>query len=101
MALCAYTTLFKLKLFNFYRLVPHQMSDAGSIMFSAKYVFLSFLLLLLLLLYIYFTISSFYYCYSLLTKLSYLCRLAAPLAYNFLTIVNVKDTNFLAVLYYF
>ena len=37
MALCAYTTLFKIKLFNFYRLVPHQMSDAGSIMFSSKY----------------------------------------------------------------
>ena len=38
MALCAYTTLFKIRLFNYYRLVPHRQSDANSIMFSAKYV---------------------------------------------------------------
>lgn len=60
MALCAYTTLFKIKIFNYYRLVPHQMSDANSIMFSANY----------------------------------LCRLAAPLSYNFLSLVNVDDKSF-------
>lgn len=64
MALCAYTTLFKIKIFNFYRLVPHQMSDGGSIMFSANY----------------------------------LCRLAAPLSYNFLSLINLRDTNFDAVM---
>lgn len=60
MALCAYTTLFKIKIFNYYRLVPHQMSDANSIMFSSNY----------------------------------LCRLAAPLSYNFLSLINAKDDSF-------
>eukprot|EP01112_Ceratiomyxa_fruticulosa_P024183 TRINITY_DN969_c0_g1_i4.p1 TRINITY_DN969_c0_g1~~TRINITY_DN969_c0_g1_i4.p1 ORF type:complete len:675 (-),score=88.51 TRINITY_DN969_c0_g1_i4:108-2132(-) len=54
MTLCSYTTLFKIRIFNYYRLVPHHMSDANSIMFSANY----------------------------------LCRLAAPLAYNFLAIIS-------------
>lgn len=60
MALCAYTTLFKIRLFNYYRLVPHKQSDANSIMFSANY----------------------------------LCRLAAPLSFNFLKLVNVVDSSF-------
>lgn len=64
MALCAYTTLFKLKLFNYYRLVPHQMSDANSIMFSANY----------------------------------LCRLAAPLSFNFLKLIKADDKSFTTVM---
>lgn len=60
MALCAYTTLFKIRLFNYYRLVPHRQSDANSIMFSANY----------------------------------LCRLAAPLSFNFLKQINVVDSSF-------
>jgi len=64
MALCAYTTLFKVKLFNYYRLVPHQQSDPNSIMFSANY----------------------------------LCRLAAPLSYNFLKLINQEDSSFAAVM---
>lgn len=34
-ALAAYSTLFKIRLFNYYRLIPHQETDANSIMFSA------------------------------------------------------------------
>jgi hypothetical protein len=65
MAACAYTTLFKIKLVNYYRLVPHQMSDAHSIMFSANY----------------------------------LSRLAAPLAFNFLELVDQTDYSpFVAVM---
>lgn len=84
MALCAYTTLFKLKLFNFYRLVPHQMSDAGSIMFSAKYV-------------VYLYLFSIIVFFLFIFFISYLCRLAAPLAYNFLSIVHQEDLNFTSV----
>jgi len=64
MAVCAYTTLFKIKIVNYYRLVPHQMSDAHSIMFSSNY----------------------------------LSRLAAPLSYNFLKLVNQPDSSFTAVM---
>eukprot|EP01113_Clastostelium_recurvatum_P039085 TRINITY_DN5927_c0_g1_i1.p1 TRINITY_DN5927_c0_g1~~TRINITY_DN5927_c0_g1_i1.p1 ORF type:complete len:699 (-),score=120.24 TRINITY_DN5927_c0_g1_i1:69-2165(-) len=38
MTICAYTSLFKLRIFNYYRLVRHHMSDANSIMFSANYL---------------------------------------------------------------
>eukprot|EP01113_Clastostelium_recurvatum_P027646 TRINITY_DN3337_c0_g1_i2.p1 TRINITY_DN3337_c0_g1~~TRINITY_DN3337_c0_g1_i2.p1 ORF type:complete len:694 (+),score=70.00 TRINITY_DN3337_c0_g1_i2:220-2301(+) len=38
MTMCAYTSLFKLRIFNYYRLVRHNMSDANSIMFSANYL---------------------------------------------------------------
>lgn len=54
MATCTYTSLFKLQIWDYYRLVPHQQSDANSIMFSANY----------------------------------LCRLAAPLSYNFLQLTR-------------
>lgn len=37
-ALCAYGSLFKLKLFSFYQLLPHQRTDANSILFSAAYL---------------------------------------------------------------
>lgn len=53
-ALVAYSTLFRLQLFHYYRLIPHQQTDAFSIMFSA----------------------------------SYLCRLAAPLSYNFMNFLH-------------
>ncbi|EGG24501.1 hypothetical protein DFA_02744 [Cavenderia fasciculata] len=36
MTICAYTTLFKFRIFNYYRLVPQQQTNAMSIMFSAK-----------------------------------------------------------------
>lgn len=35
LALCTYSALFKLKLFWFYRLLPHQQTDENSILFSA------------------------------------------------------------------
>lgn len=54
MATCTYTSLFKLQIWDYYRLVPHQQSDANSIMFSANY----------------------------------LCRLAAPLSFNFLQLTR-------------
>jgi len=53
-ALVAYSTLFRLRLFHFYRLIPHQQTDSFSIMFSA----------------------------------AYLCRLAAPLSYNFMNFLH-------------
>ena len=34
-ALAAYSTLFRIRLFNYYRLIPHQETDANSILFSA------------------------------------------------------------------
>eukprot|EP01133_Synstelium_polycarpum_P018026 gene18026-21517_t len=36
MAVCAYTTLFKVRIYNYYRLVPQQQTNPMSIMFSAK-----------------------------------------------------------------
>jgi len=59
MAVCSYTTLFKIRIFNYYRLVP-QATNAMSIMFSANY----------------------------------LCRLAAPLSYNFLQLCDLDDASF-------
>lgn len=58
MATCTYTSLFKLQIWDYYRLVPHQQSDANSIMFSANY----------------------------------LCRLAAPLSYNFLQLTRQSES---------
>ncbi|KAN0055328.1 hypothetical protein ACTA71_008439 [Dictyostelium dimigraforme] len=58
MCVCSYSTLFKLRISNYYRLVPQQ-SNTFSIMFSANY----------------------------------LCRLAAPLAYNFIQICHVNQGN--------
>eukprot|EP01133_Synstelium_polycarpum_P015434 gene15434-18303_t len=69
-ALTTYSTLFKVRIFNYYRLISHQHSDSNSILFSA----------------------------------AYLCRLAAPLCYNFITFVfkdvntNVTDSTFLSVM---
>ena len=40
-ALCAYTSLFQLRLFNYYHMAPHQATDANSLLFSAAYVLLS------------------------------------------------------------
>lgn len=57
MATCTYTSLFKLQIWDYYRLVPHQQSDANSIMFSANY----------------------------------LCRLAAPLSFNFLQLTRQSN----------
>ncbi|KYQ99758.1 hypothetical protein DLAC_03702 [Tieghemostelium lacteum] len=64
MAVCSYTTLFKVRIFNYYRLVPQQQTNALSIMFSANY----------------------------------LCRLAAPLSYNFLQICQLADASFTKVM---
>jgi len=58
MATCTYTSLFKLQIWDYYRLVPHQQSDANSIMFSANY----------------------------------LCRLAAPLSFNFLQLTRQSES---------
>lgn len=63
-ASCAYWSLFKLKLFTFYRLIPHQQTDPSSILFSA----------------------------------AYLCRLAAPLAYNFLLMGRIDTSAFYKVM---
>ncbi|KAF2069269.1 hypothetical protein CYY_009413 [Polysphondylium violaceum] len=57
-ALTCYSTLFKIKIFNYYRLISHQHSDANSIIFSA----------------------------------AYLCRLASPLCYNFITFIQTDTT---------
>jgi len=59
MATCTYTSLFKLQIWDYYRLVPHQQSDANSIMFSANY----------------------------------LCRLAAPLSFNFLQLTRQSGSD--------
>jgi len=61
---CSYWTTFKIRIFNYYRLVPHHQSDGNSIMFSA----------------------------ALLT------RLAAPVAYNFLLMIHMKECAFCNVL---
>ncbi|KYQ90103.1 hypothetical protein DLAC_08688 [Tieghemostelium lacteum] len=57
-ALSTYSTLFKIRIFNYYRLIPHQHSDSNSIIFSA----------------------------------AYLCRLAAPLCFNFITFIQTQTT---------
>ncbi|EAL65433.1 hypothetical protein DDB_G0284019 [Dictyostelium discoideum AX4] len=56
-ALTCYSTLFKIRIFNYYRLIPHQHSDSNSIIFSA----------------------------------AYLCRLGAPLCYNFIQFINMNS----------
>jgi len=56
-ALTAYSTLFRIQIFNYYRLIPQQETDANSIMFSA----------------------------------AYLCRLCAPLSYNFMTFLHLSE----------
>lgn len=38
MAICVYWSLFRLRLFNFYRLIPHQQTDPSSLMFCALYL---------------------------------------------------------------
>ncbi|GAM18606.1 hypothetical protein SAMD00019534_017810 [Acytostelium subglobosum LB1] len=65
-ALVTYSTLFKIRIFNYYRLIPGQHSDSNSILFSA----------------------------------AYLCRLAAPLCYNFITFItfNNIETTFTLVM---
>ncbi|GAM21605.1 hypothetical protein SAMD00019534_047800 [Acytostelium subglobosum LB1] len=57
-ALVTYSTLFKIRIFNYYRLIPHQHSDPNSILFSA----------------------------------AYLCRLAAPLCFNFISFIKTATT---------
>ena len=37
-AVCAYTSLFRLRVFNYYHLVPYKMSNSVSLLFSAAYV---------------------------------------------------------------
>jgi len=59
-ALCAYWSLFQLRIFNYYRLIPHHQSDANSLLFSA----------------------------------AYLSRLTAPMAYNFLLLINNEGSSF-------
>jgi hypothetical protein len=59
MGICTYTSLFSLKLFNYYKLLPHQQTDAYSIIFSA----------------------------------SYISRLSASLALNFLHLINYTKDN--------
>lgn len=61
---CAYSSLFKLRLFNYYHIVPHHMSDSNSLLFSA----------------------------------AYLCRLTAPMAYNFMEMSHYTDTEFVTVM---
>jgi len=56
---CVYAGLFNFRLFNYYRLLPHQNTDATSILFSA----------------------------------AYLSRLIAPLALNFLFMINFVDSH--------
>lgn len=57
LAFCTYAALFKVELFYFYKLLPHQQTDEGSILFSA----------------------------------AYLSRLIAPLALNFLYVINFAN----------
>jgi hypothetical protein len=38
MTYCSYTTLFRLEIMTFYRLVPHGLSDPNSLLFSAAYL---------------------------------------------------------------
>jgi len=61
---CAYWSMFQLRLFNYYRLIPHQQSDANSILFSAYYI----------------------------------CRLTAPMVYNFLLMIDDKTSAFYKVM---
>jgi LMBR1-like membrane protein len=65
MALCAFYSLFKLRLFNYYHIIPHHQTDSNSLLFSA----------------------------------AWLCRLTAPLAFNFLLLVHQFEcTSFSVVL---
>jgi len=58
---CIYSTLFSLKLFTYFRLIPNKHTDSNSLLFSA----------------------------------AYLCRLQAPLVWNFLMMVHLaKGTQF-------
>lgn len=61
---CSYWSLFQLRIFRYYRLIPGQHSDANSIIFSA----------------------------------AYLCRLAAPLALNFIHMLKLEGTMFQEVM---
>lgn len=63
-AWCAYSSLFQLRLFNYYHIVGHHMSDSNSLLFSA----------------------------------AYLCRLTAPMAYNFMQMAHYPNTEFVAVM---
>ena len=63
-AWCAYSSLFQLRLFNYYHIVGHHMSDSNSLLFSA----------------------------------AYLCRLTAPMAYNFMQMAHYGNTEFVAVM---
>ena len=54
MAICAYTSLFRLKLFSYYNLIPGGCSDSNSLLFSSAYI----------------------------------CRLVAPMGYNYLNLVH-------------
>ena len=63
-AWCAYSSLFELRLFNYYHMVGHNMSDSNSLLFSA----------------------------------AYLCRLTAPMAYNFMQMSHYDNTKFVAVM---
>jgi hypothetical protein len=38
MLICTYSSLFKLRIFNYYKLLPHQQTDANSILFCASYL---------------------------------------------------------------
>jgi len=38
MAICVYWSLFRLRLFNYYHLIPHQQTDPSSLMFCALYL---------------------------------------------------------------
>mmetsp|Transcript_6882 Transcript_6882/g.17357 ORF Transcript_6882/g.17357 Transcript_6882/m.17357 type:complete len:785 (+) Transcript_6882:126-2480(+) len=63
MALCAFYSLFKLRLFNYYHIIPHHQTDSNSLLFSA----------------------------------AWLCRLTAPLAFNFLLLVHKFDCTAFSV----
>jgi len=62
-AYTAYWSMFELRIMNYYRLLPHQLSDANSILFSAYYV----------------------------------CRLTAPMVYNFLLMIHDQTSAFYLV----
>eukprot|EP01105_Mastigella_eilhardi_P014187 TRINITY_DN3227_c1_g1_i2.p1 TRINITY_DN3227_c1_g1~~TRINITY_DN3227_c1_g1_i2.p1 ORF type:complete len:806 (-),score=170.50 TRINITY_DN3227_c1_g1_i2:47-2464(-) len=66
LVVATYSSLFEVRIFNYFRLLPHQQTDANSVLFSA----------------------------------AYLCRLAPPLAYNFLHLLKMNGTAFGKVMNY-
>lgn len=63
-AFCAFWSMFQLRILNYYRLIPHQQTDASSILFLAYYV----------------------------------CRLTAPMIYNFLLMLHDQSSAYKKVM---